>query len=303
MKAPSKSERTQYTKSFVTLADGTRIGYRQLGSGPGVVLLHGGANASQHLMRLGSALARTFAVYIPDRRGRGLSGPIGADYGLRTEDEDLAALLKQTGARNVVGVADGALFALDGALGLPNIEKVATYEPLLFLDQPRLNKLLGFMQQFDQQLAEGRLGDAIVTTIKGSGTPKSWTWIPRALLAPFLSFGMRVEARRVRGDDVPLQDLLPTIHHEIELVKKTEGTLDDYRGVAADVLLLYGSNTDSMFKATAKALQSVLPHAVCIELSDLDHRSVQDYGKPERIAPLLQVFFHPARIQPSHAPP
>ena len=67
---------------------------------------------------------------------------------------------------------------------------------------------------------------------------------------------MRVEARRVRGDDVPLQDLLPTIHHEIELVKKTAGTLDDYRGVAADVLLLYGSNTDSMFKVTAEALQS-----------------------------------------------
>ena len=70
------------TQGFVASADGTRIGYRQLGSGPGVVLLHGGVNASQHLMRLGSALAGTFTVCIPDRRGRGLSGPIGADYGL-----------------------------------------------------------------------------------------------------------------------------------------------------------------------------------------------------------------------------
>ncbi|HEX3196870.1 MAG TPA: hypothetical protein VHR39_04870 [Propionibacteriaceae bacterium] len=94
---------------------------------------------------------------------------------------------------------------------------------------------------------------------------------------------------------MPLQDLLPTIHHEIELVKQTAGTLDDYRGVAADVLLLYGSSTESMFKVTAKALQSVLPHAICIELPELGHRSVQDYGKPERIAPLLQLFFHPPR--------
>ena len=293
MNAMTKRQLAPYTKGFVASADGTRIGYRQLGSGPGVVLLHGGVNASQHLMRLGSALAGTFTVYIPDRRGRGLSGPIGADYGLRTEDDDLAALLKQTGARNVFGVADGALFALHGALSLPNIERVAAYEPLLFLDQPGLDGFLDFMQQFDEQLAEGRLGDAIVTTIKGTGTPKSWASIPRALLAPFLSFGMRVEARRVRGDDVPLQDLLPTIHHEIELVKKTAGTLDDYRGVAADVLLLYGSNTDSMFKVTAEALQSVLPHAMSIELPGLDHRSAQDYGKPERIAPLLQVFFPP----------
>jgi pimeloyl-ACP methyl ester carboxylesterase len=112
MNAMTKRQLAPYTKGFVTSADGNRIGYRQLGSGPGVVLLHGGVNSSQHLMRLGSALAGTFTVDIPDRRGRGLSGPIGADYGLRTEDEDLAALLKQTGARNVFGVADGALFAL-----------------------------------------------------------------------------------------------------------------------------------------------------------------------------------------------
>jgi hypothetical protein len=301
MKAVTKEKLTPYTKGFMTSADGTRIGYRQLGSGPGIALLHGGVNASQHLMRLGSALPGTSTVYIPDRRGRGLSGALGADYGLRAEDEDLAALLKHTGARNVFGVADGALFALHGALSLPNIEKVAAYEPLLFLDQPGLDNFLGFMERFDQQMAEGRLGDAIVTTIKGSGTPKSWAWIPRALLAPFLSFGMRVEARRIRGDDVPLQDLLPTIHYEIELVKQTAGTLDDYRGVAADVLLLYGSNTDSMFKVTAEALQSVLPHSICIELPDLEHRSAQDYGKPERIAPVLQLFFHPARPQPSSA--
>jgi hypothetical protein len=54
-----------------------------------------------------------------------------------------------------------------------------------------------------------------------------------------------------------------------------------------------GGNTDSVFKITAKALQSVLPHSSCIELPDLDHRSVQ---QTERIAPLLQVFVHPARI-------
>jgi hypothetical protein len=209
VKAVGKGELTSYTKSFVASADGTRIGYRQLGSGPGVVLLHGGVNASQHLMRLGSALAEMFTIGIPGRRGRGVSGPIGSDYSLRAEDEDLAALLEQTGASR--------------------------------------------------------------------GCPE------------------------VRGDDVPLQDLRPTIHHEIELVKKTEGSLDDYRGVPADVLLLYGRKTDSMFKVTAKTLPSVLPHCICIELPDLDHRSVQNYGKPKRIAPLLQVFFHPAGSRSSHA--
>src|SRR5215207_9504754 len=40
----------------------------------------------------------------------------------------------------------------------PDIEKVAAYEPLLFLDQPGLGSFLGLMQKFHQQLAEGRLG-------------------------------------------------------------------------------------------------------------------------------------------------
>ena len=36
-----------------------------------VILLHGGVNASQHMMKLGHALADAFTVYLPDRRGRG----------------------------------------------------------------------------------------------------------------------------------------------------------------------------------------------------------------------------------------
>jgi hypothetical protein len=32
-------------------------------------------------MKLGVALSNAFTVYIPDRRGRGLSGPFGDNYG------------------------------------------------------------------------------------------------------------------------------------------------------------------------------------------------------------------------------
>ena len=52
-------------KGFVASADGTRIGYRQQGSGPGVVLLRGGVNASQHLMPLGSAFGNFYEVTCP----------------------------------------------------------------------------------------------------------------------------------------------------------------------------------------------------------------------------------------------
>jgi hypothetical protein len=48
------SKELKYTKGFVTSKDGTIIGYRQMGSGSGIILLHGGINASQHLMKLGN---------------------------------------------------------------------------------------------------------------------------------------------------------------------------------------------------------------------------------------------------------
>ena len=36
------SKEHKYTKEYVTSKDGTTIGYRQMGSGPGIILLHGG---------------------------------------------------------------------------------------------------------------------------------------------------------------------------------------------------------------------------------------------------------------------
>jgi hypothetical protein len=58
------------------------------------------------------------------------------------------------------------------------------------------------------------------------------------------------------------------IHDEIELVKQTAGTLDDYSALTAEVLLLllYGSKTDSTFKVTAESLERVIPHATRIGL-------------------------------------
>jgi pimeloyl-ACP methyl ester carboxylesterase len=80
-----------------------------MGSGPGLIIMHGGISSSQYFTNLGTALSDEFTVYIPDRRGRGLSGPFGDNYGLQKEVEDLDALLNKTDAQYLFGASSGAI--------------------------------------------------------------------------------------------------------------------------------------------------------------------------------------------------
>jgi Homeodomain-like domain len=76
-------------------------------------------------MTLGRAPADAFTVYLPDRRGRGMSGAFGPAYGIEREDEDLAASVQHTAAECVFRLANDGLFALQGAIGLGRIRRVA----------------------------------------------------------------------------------------------------------------------------------------------------------------------------------
>src|SRR5436190_23236876 len=105
----------KYTTDFVTSKDGTKIGYRQLGKGEGLILVHGGMMYSQNFMKLAELLANEFTVYIPDRRGRGLS--LRSDiYGLTAESEDIQALIYKTKAQNIFGLSSGAIVTLQTAI-------------------------------------------------------------------------------------------------------------------------------------------------------------------------------------------
>ncbi len=89
--APSPDHST----GTLTSRDGTVISYRQLGNGPGVVLLHGAGQSSQNFLTLARAMADQFTLYVPDRRGRGMSGSYSKDHGLDNEVDDVEALLRR----------------------------------------------------------------------------------------------------------------------------------------------------------------------------------------------------------------
>src|SRR6185295_702035 len=84
-------------------ADGTKVGWERHGAGPVIAVLHGGARAGKHYRELAKALMDRFTVVLPDRRGRGLTGPSKPGDGIREELADLAAIFEATGAQCAFG--------------------------------------------------------------------------------------------------------------------------------------------------------------------------------------------------------
>ena len=287
-----------YTKSTVTSIDGTVIGYRQMGSGPGLILMHGDIGASQHFMGLANALSDVFTVYIPDRRGRGLSGPFGDSYGLKKEVEDLDALLKKTGAHYLFGASSGALIILQSSLTINNIHKIALYEPLVYVNKYEMDKFNEINQRVDQEIREGNLTSAMVTGLDlitkvnpEEKPPSLIYYLPRFVWKLIFRMILRSDSKYVKDDDILLRDLLPTRHYDNILVNETEGKLNYYKDISSEVLLIGGSKSSLFLKHSLDALKEVIPNVKRVELIDLDHDSPQNTRDPEAIAQEIILFF------------
>ncbi|MER7243633.1 alpha/beta hydrolase [Kribbella sp. NPDC000426] len=276
-----------YRKGSVVSADGTTIGFRQFGSGPSVVLLHGSMLAAQDFVKLAEALADDFTVTVPDRRGRGLSGPHGADYGIEREVEDLQALLKETGASRVFGLSSGALVGLRTARVTPAIEKLGLYEPPLSINGSVPVK---WVPRYRRELGDGRIPAALVTVLKGLGADRVFRTVPRFVLVPSLNLAFRFQGE-AKGDDVPIPDLVPTMSADMQLVAQLADTTNDYATIEADVLLLGGSRSPAYFGRSLDALTGVLPRSQRITIPKLDHSGPTDDGGPAEVAQSLRAFF------------
>ncbi|MEU4743926.1 alpha/beta hydrolase [Actinosynnema sp. NPDC023658] len=278
---------TGYRTGSVDSADGTAIGYRRLGSGPAVLLVHGGMQAAQHLMKLAAALSTEFTVYVPDRRGRGLSGPHGDDYGVTREVEDLQALVEATGASRVFGLSSGALVTLHAALVIPGLEAIALYEPPLSVDG---SVPMGWVPRFDREVARGRLAAALVTALKGLEVEPVLGRVPRFVLVPVVAIGARLQGDG-SGDDVPIPALIPTQRFDVRLVEEMADTARDYTSLGSRVLLLGGTKSPPFLGVALDELTAAIPHAQRITFPGLGHSGPDDDGDPRRVAEALRTFF------------
>jgi len=187
---------------------------------------------------------------------------------------------------------------LQAALELPSVHKAVVNEPPLDVDNSIITMLQSFMPRFDREIADGKVAEAMVTLLKDFGAlllPGSLQPVveiaPRSVLAWLFRQILRRDAESVKGDDVPLQELIPTFHFDYQLVVEMQGTLESFKAVPADVLLLGASKSPAFLKHTLDALEDVIPHVHRIELQGLSHGAALDGGKPERVAHELRRFF------------
>jgi pimeloyl-ACP methyl ester carboxylesterase len=283
--------------AVVASADGTAISYERVGAGPGLVLVQGAMGTVRNFRSLSAHLATHFTVHVPERRGRGASGPAGADYSVDREVADLAAVLAATGSEYVFGLSSGALITLHAAHTLPSLDRIAVYEPPYFADEGSPRQLL---DSLNAELAAGRLASALALGMQGGqmGPPvmnKMPHWLARAATGAI----MRAEDRNP-GDRVTMRVMAPTLAQDFQVVAEMNERRGELEQVTTTVLLLGGDQSPQYLKDALTMLEGRLPHARRHEFTGLGHGGAWDAdprsnptGDPATVAAALVEWFLP----------
>jgi pimeloyl-ACP methyl ester carboxylesterase len=121
--------RAESSTVTVTSSDGTRIAVECEGTGPSLVLVHGGTGNRNRWKPLFPLLTPKFTVCAMDRPGHGESGD-SPDYSLAKEAQDVAAVVEsRPGQVYLLGHSLGGVTALEAAFLTTKISKLVLYEP------------------------------------------------------------------------------------------------------------------------------------------------------------------------------
>lgn len=255
--------------NHVTSADGTRLAYDRLGSGPPVVLVSGLFCTRQTTRPLAEELAGRFTVLNYDRRGRGESGDT-APYAVEREVEDLAALVAEAGGvAAVYGHSSGAGLALRAAAsGVPMSRLVVHEPPYGGEDEDSTRSARELAVDIRNALAKDRRADAIRRFFADSGMP------------PEMIDGMSA--------DPGMLAVAPTMVNDLEVMGDFDGGTipeDLVRAITVPTLVVAGSTSPDFFRRTADRLAELLPDATSATVDGHDHGAPADV-----VAPVVATF-------------
>ena len=255
-------------------ADGTRIAFRRLGSGPAVVFVHGSVSTHTDWMPVARLLADRFTCFAMDRRGRAKSGEGPETYSIEREYEDIEAVLAaaktETGSEAIlVGHSYGAVCALGVAMRHP-VPRLVVYEPPLPAGGPIAGENLS---PYARAIAEGDLDKALEFGLA------AYPHMPAAEIA----------ALRASRGWPRLRVLAKSWIRELEEMDAQNPDLTHYRAINCPTLLLVGSiSPEHPMLDAARALARVLPDVRVEWLPGQNHVAMR--VAPEMVARLIREF-------------
>jgi len=258
----------------VRSADGTRIVYRRLGSGPAIVFVHGSVSTHTDWMPVARLLSDRYTCFSMDRRGRAKSGEGIGPYSIEREYEDIEAMLAvakaETGSEAIlVGHSYGAVCALGVALRHP-VPRLVVYEPPMPVGGPIAGENL---LPYARAVAEGDLDKALQFGLD------AYPHMPEA----------EIIALRASKGWPRLRVLAKSWIRELEEMDAHSPDLAHYRAITCPSLLLVGSiSPEHPMLDAARALAAVLPDVRVEWLTGQNHVAMR--AAPELVARLIRDF-------------
>lgn len=294
--------------------DGTQINYCKLGSGPGIIFVHGAMQSGSSHSELATSLSKNFTCYLPDRRGRGKSGPSGNDYCLAKEVEDLESIRRETGAEYLFGVSSGAFIVMKTALAFPDrFKRIAIFEPPWFSEAER-EENTAWLARYEEEIEKSDIAGALTTAMLGAKMgPPVFQYVPRPILHLLTNFAMKAEesARKKRqrqpsseeedlGEPPTFKELAPTLKTDCKIVFEMLGeeNLQPLSAIKTQTLILGGNKSPAYLKRSVRELEKILPNAERVELQGANHGATNNRkqrGNPEIVAAELRQWFLAAR--------
>jgi pimeloyl-ACP methyl ester carboxylesterase len=240
------------TNATTISADGTLIGYRKLGNGTPVVILHGSISTGDDWVPVAAQLAEHHTVYVVDRRGRGLSGD-HPNYALGNEADDIKAVLAVAGKGTaVIGHSFGAICVLEAVRTGAEVSSIVLYEPPLPVDGPTAGPAL---VDYAAAIESGE-GDAAM----------------RIATKHFLRISAE-ETEAVAASPLwpAMVELAPTWTRELAEIDATDALIAGYGAISVPALLLVGSESPSHLVGASEYLDQHLPDSRTIVCAGQGH--------------------------------
>jgi pimeloyl-ACP methyl ester carboxylesterase len=259
----------------VRSTDGTSIAVFRSGVGPPLILVHGASADHTTFRVVGPWLARDFALYAIDRRGRGASGDT-EPYAIAREFEDVAAVAETVatetgGPVSVFGHSHGGRTALGAALLTDRIGRVISYEGAP--TPPGITyQATGLDAELRALLAAGDAAGVLsmfMTRVVGMG---------EAELAAYRADP--IWPRRVAA--------APTIVRELEAEKDPAGSLEVLARIRQPVLQLLGGESLAVFREATLAFDARLQNGRVVVIPGAKHAA--HHTHPDAVVTTVRAF-------------